>query len=121
MTPEQFADWQDEQPDWISNETAVLAACIKDIADFISYDIGPSIQARENGDALWYVLTDENADGVLVLMCTPHAVFAETTIGTDDVEYAMLVKPLQYLEHLQNMGLRRLTDDELENFSEGYF
>ena len=51
MTPEQFSEWQSQRPEWISHETAVLAACIKDISDMISYDIGPAIRAKRNGDA----------------------------------------------------------------------
>ena len=121
MTPEQFAEWQNERPDWISQDTAVMAACIKDISDFISYDIGPAIRAKRNGDAMWYALTNAEGSSLLVIMCTAHALFTETTMGTDDIEYGIIDKPLRFLEHLQNAGVRRLTPDEMENFISGMF
>lgn len=121
MTPEQFSEWQKERPDWISQDTAVLAACIKDISDFISYDIGPAIRAKRNGDAMWYALTDSGGSSLLVVMCTPHAIFTETTMETNDIEYGVVVKPLQYLENLRDAGVRRLTPDEMDNFIGGVF
>jgi len=123
LTPEQFLEWRGKHPDWISQETAILSACVKDIADFIDFDIGESIKSRKNGDALWYMMSDEKSGGLLVLMCTPHAVFVESTIDdtSNDVDYAVIIKPLQYLEHLQNIGLRCLTPEELEQFSDGSF
>jgi hypothetical protein len=121
LTPEQFAEWQSERPQWISQETAVLAACVKDISDFISYDIGPAIRAKRNGDAMWYAMTNSDGTSLLVIMCTPHAIFTETTIETDDIEYGIIIKPLQFLEHLQSAGVRRLTPDEMDNFISGLF
>ncbi len=120
MTPDQFSEWHSERPEWISQETAVLAACIKDISDYISYDIGPAIRAKRNGDAMWYALTNSDGTSLLVIMCTAHALFTET-IGTDDIEYGIVDKPLRFLEHLQNAGVRRLTPNEMENFIEGIF
>ena len=105
MTPEQFAEWSSNRPSWISQETATSAACIKDISDYIDYDIGPAIRGKHNGDAMWYALTDSSGSALLVLMCTPHAIFTETTIATDDIEY----------------GVRRLTPDEIDNFIHGIF
>jgi len=121
VTPEQFSEWQSQRPEWISHETAVLAACIKDISDMISYDIGPAIRAKRNGDAMWYALTDRDGTSLMVIMCTAHALFTETTMGTDDVEYGIVDKPLRFLEHLQNTGVRRLTPDEMDSFIEGMF
>ena len=121
MTPEQFKDWQEERPDWISEDTAISAACMKDISDFIDYDIGPAIRMHRNGDAMWYALTNSGGNNLLVIMCTPHAIFTETTMDSDDIEYSIIVKPLEYLEHLQNAGVRRLTPDEMDNFIGGLF
>jgi hypothetical protein len=121
MTPEQFSEWQDERPDWISQETAVLAACIKDISDFISYDIGPAMRAERNGDTMWYALTNKEGTSLLVIMCTAYVLFTEATCGDNDVSYGIIDKPLSFLEHLQSIGLRRLTQDEMENFIEGIF
>jgi len=121
MTPEDFANWHGNRPDWISQETAVMAACIKDISDYIDYDIGPAIRAQKNGDAMWYALCDASGASILVVMCTPYAIFTETTIATEDIEYAIVSKPLEYLENLQNAGVRRLTPEELDNFIEGIF
>jgi len=121
MTPEEFADWQEDKPDWISEDTAISAACIKDISDFIDYDIGPAIRAQRNGDAMWYALTNKEGTSLLVMMCTPHAIFIETTMDSDDIEYGIVSKPLEFLEHLQNAGVRRLTPDEMTNFIEGLF
>lgn len=121
MTPEELEEWHNERPEWISEETAVMSACIKDISDYIDYDIGPAIRAKRNGDAMWYALTDSVGESLLVLMCTPYAIFTETTMATEDIEYAIVSKPLIYLENLQNAGVRRLTPDELDNFIEGIF
>jgi hypothetical protein len=122
LTPEEFTDWQEERPDWISHDTAVIAACIKDIADFLNYDIGPAIRAKKNGDAMWYTLTDADGIGLLVLMCTPHAIFTESTMdSTFSTDYGMVNKPLKFLEHLQNSGVRRLTPDEFDDFIQGVF
>lgn len=121
MTPEQFEEWQENKPDWISEDTAISAACIKDISHFIDYDIGPAIRAKRNGDAMWYAMTDRAGESLMVIMCTPYATFIETTMDTNDIEYSIVTKPLEFLEHLQNAEIRRLTPDELEDFIDGIF
>lgn len=121
MTPEQLSEWHGDRPYWISEDTEISAACVKDISYFIDYDIGPAIRARRNGDAMWYAMTNRDGTSLLVILCTPHAIFTETTMDTNDIEYSIIVKPLEYLEHLQDAGIRRLTPDEMENFIEGIF
>ncbi len=117
MTPEEFETWQDEYPDWISQETRVLAACIKDISHYIDYDIGLPMKGERNGDAMWYVLTDD--EGLLIILCTPHAIFTESNLGEEEASYSILTHPLPYLENLRDMGIRALTKEEYDEFKRG--
>lgn len=119
MTPDEFESWQHSQPNFISKETRIITACVKDIADYIDFDIGNPIRSEPNGDAMWYVLTD--GQNLLVVLCTPYAVLIESTIDDGEASYCVVTKPIDYLEHLANLGLRKLTPDEMEDFLQGVF
>ena len=128
MTEDQYENWQEKIPPWLSVKTYKVAAALKMRAEDAGLDIGVPMKSQRNGDSMWFMLTDGvrskvNIGGepreiqhLTVVLCTPHAVFIEDNYRGTDVEYSIVDDIDLYIEHLKNMGMRTLTDDEFKRF-----
>lgn len=79
-------------------------------------DLGPLLM-KKPADYVYFILTDGRTEyslkRICVLLCTPDTVLCEFLNANEENSMAIMdVDCVAFLEHLKNVGYRRLTDDE---------
>lgn len=108
----------------VGKSTLILAAAIKRLGLSIGIDIGTPIKNDDCGDSIWFILTDGDdknttSNSAFVLIITPHVILLESVYGPTEsmqIHYSIIDSALPFLEHLSNSGVRKLNDEELNEF-----
>lgn len=105
--------------DYLSEETRENLRTAWEIATGLEMSLGTPVSRRRTGDCAWYLMTD-NEPGIanmLILLCTPEGYLVE--FNFDEVNHMAAVTDIgDYLVHLCDMGYRKLSVAELEEFYE---
>lgn len=130
-TEDQWEQWKDKIPPWLSLKTYKVAIALKMRAEEVELDLGVPMRAKRNGDSMWFMLTDGTRELVdfgddireiqhlTVLLCTPHGIFIEDNYRGNEVNYGVVSDADLYVEHLKGLGMRALSDDEFKRFLNG--
>ena len=111
---------EEQQPhdDYVSQETKLLVAAVRRVANSINFELGIPMKNPNNGDAMWFVLTDDESN-IYIIIITPYVIMLEIVQGDEEeltFLYSLVDSISIYLEHLQNVGGRKLSDSELRYF-----
>lgn len=106
--------------EYLSERTRQLLNVVGEMSHTIKFELGPAMAKPSNGDMAWFLLTDAEP-GILnmwVILCTPYGIFCEYNFD-EERGFSAVIDIGDLLEHLQNMGYRKLTSEELEYFFNG--
>lgn len=104
----------------LSEKTKQLIEVIAELAHTLDFNIGECLHKKRSGDMGWWLLTDEpdGLDHMYILIVTPHCILAEYNLE-DERELSAITDVGLLMEHLQNLGYRRLSSKELRYFTRG--
>jgi len=104
--------------EYLSEETRQLINVVGEISHTIKFELGPCMAKAANGDLAWFLLTDADpgVENMWILLITPHGIFCEYNFE-EHRAFSAVTDIGDLMEHLQNIGYRRLTKEELTYFS----
>lgn len=103
--------------EYLSEKTREIIGVVDALSDTLSFELGPCMAKPSTGDMAWFMLTDHapGAANLFLLICTPDGVLCEYNF--DETHHMSAATNVgQLLEHLFNMGYRRLSTEELKPY-----